>query len=389
MKNLLKFSRSSLFILYVISFVFTFTGSLPYYINSSFLSGLTSERIMSVIYAVASALVFLSFIYAPAFFKKYGNYKTTSILAILNIAALFGLALTKNPYVILLCFFASYFASTVIALCLDIFVEHNSPDSDTGEIRSVYLTGINIAWLVSPWLSGLIVGTGSYGRVYLTAALVMIPTTLMIITNLKGFKDAEYKTVSFVATIREIWSTKDIRNIFATNFLLQFFFAWMAIYTPIYLNKYVGFDWVTIGLIFTIMLAPFVFIEMPAGELADKKYGEKELLSIGFVVMAIATAFIPLVDGANFWIWALLLFMTRVGAAIVQVMSDVYFFKKTSDADVHLISMYRLMAPLAYAAAPVAAFAFLAFFKIEYLFFALGFLMLFGLTFSISIKDTK
>ena len=217
----------------------------------------------------------------------------------------------------------------------------------------------------------------------------MLPMMLVISYNLKDFKDPEYSDFKFFSAVREVWINKDIRSIFASNFLLNFFFAWMVIYTPLYLNKYVGFSWLTIGAIFTIMLVPFIFIQVPAGELADKKYGEKEMLSIGFIVMAISTALIPLIGGASFWIWAILLFSTRIGAALVQVMCDTYFFKKIGEKNIDMITMYRLMSPLAYVAGPLVAIVFLLHFKIEYLFFLLGFLMLFGLRYTLALRDTK
>ncbi len=382
-------SQPALFVLYVLGFIFTFSTSLPYYVESSFLSGLTNEQITGFIFAICSILTLVVFAFAPKLFRKFGNYKLTMYLCAITFISLLGIVFSKNIYAILSGFILSYIAITTIGLCMDVFVEHNSTNIDTGRIRSFYLTAVNLAWLLSPWLSGLLVGVASYSKVFFAAALVMIPTMFMISYNLKNFKDPEYSEIRFLGTIREVWNNKNIKCIFATNFLLQFFFAWMMIYTPLYLNKYVGFNWITIGTIFTIMLLPFVFIQVPAGELADKKYGEKEMLSIGFIIMTISTALIPLISNKSFLIWAILLFLTRIGAAIVQLMSDTYFFKSIGEKNINVITMYRFMSPLAYAIAPLLAILFLLYFNIGYIFFLLGFLMLFGLRYSLAIRDTK
>jgi len=389
MKKLFQFNWSALFVLYVLSFIFTFSSSLPNYISSTFLSGLTSEQLAGSIFALCSTLTLIVFIYAPTLFRKYGNYKLTLFLCAITFAALFGITFSRNILVTLACFVISYISTSVITLCLDVFIEHNSTNTNTGEVRSFYLTAVNLAWLISPWLSGLLVGTDSFWKVYLAATAVMIPTMFIISYNLKGFKDPEYSELKLRGTIHEICDNKNIRSIFASNFLLQFFFAWMMIYMPIYLNKYIGFDWFTIGIIFTIMLAPFVFIQAPAGELADRKFGEKEILSAGFIMMAISTVLISLVNNKSFWVWVILLFCTRIGAAMVQVMSDTYFFKSIGEKNINIITMYRFMAPLAYAVAPIIAIVFLIYFKIGYIFFVLGFLMLFGLRYSLAIVDTK
>jgi len=128
----------------------------------------------------------------------------------------------------------------------------------------------------------------------------------------------------------------------------------MVVYTPLYLTKYVGFSWAEIGVIFTIMLLPFVIFEIPVGRLADKKYGEKEFLTVGFIIMGIFTMAIGFVTVKNFWLWAAILFATRIGASFVEITCDTYFFKKVDQGKTDVIGFYRLTRPLSYVAAPVS-----------------------------------
>jgi hypothetical protein len=105
--------------------------------------------------------------------------------------------------------------------------------------------------------------------------------------------------------------------------------------------------------------------------------------------MAISVALIPLIDGTSFVIWAILLFMTRVGAAIAQVMCDVYLFKNVGDASLGIINLYRAMGPFSSIFAPLVALLVFFYLPFENLFFFLGFLMLCGISFSLSLTDTK
>ncbi|MFA5934493.1 MAG: MFS transporter [Candidatus Paceibacterota bacterium] len=388
--NIRKIRISTLFVLYVVGFIFALRSALPSYINSSFLSGISSEKMVGIIYTLCSVLTLFIFVFVLSkLLNKIGNYRTILFFLFLNIISLFGLSIFKDSFLLILCFIISYSATTISAFCLDIFIEHNSTDGDTGKIRSFYLTSINLAWLMSPWLASLIVNGGDYWKVYMTATAVMIPIFLIISYNLKSFKDSQYQHFHLLKTVREVWKNKDIRCILVSNFLLQSFFACMIIYTPIYLNEYIGFSWYTIGLIFTIMLLPFVFIQIPLGKIADKKLGEKELLTFGFIVMAISTGLITYIEVKTFWIWAILLFLTRIGAATVEVMTEVYFFKNINEKDVNLMSLFRIMTPFAYIVAPVLATMFLYFFDYQYIFLALAFVMLFGIRYSLAIKDTR
>jgi len=390
MKILKNIRISTLFVLYVVGFMFALRSALPSYINSTFLSGISSEKAVGIIYTLCSILTLFIFVFILSkLLNKIGNYKIILFFLFINIISLFGLSVLKDNFLLILCFIVSYSATTISAFCLDIFIEHNSTDDNTGKIRSFYLTSINLAWLLSPWLASLIVNGDDYWKVYMTATAIMIPIFLIISYNLKNFKDKEYQHFNLFKTIKEVWKNKDIKCILASNFLLQSFYACMVIYTPIYLNEYIGLSWKTIGLMFTIMLLPFVFIQIPLGKIADKKFGEKELLTFGFIVMAISTGLITYIGVKTFWIWAILLFLTRIGAATVEVMTEVYFFKNISVKDVNLMSLFRIMAPLAYIMAPVLATIFLYFFDYEYIFLALAFAMFFGIRYSLAIKDTR
>jgi MFS family permease len=105
--------------------------------------------------------------------------------------------------------------------------------------------------------------------------------------------------------------------------------------------------------------------------------------------MGISTAIIPLVNNHSVIVWAIILFMTRVGAAMVEVMSDTYFFKNISDKNLNIINLYRTMTPLSYVVAAIVTTILIFFIPLGSIFYLLGLLMIFGLNFSLAIKDTK
>ena len=190
-------------------------------------------------------------------------------------------------------------------------------------------------------------------------------------------------------TVKKYLNDKNLYNIFSVQFLLQLFYSYMVIYTPIYLSKYIGFSWTEIGIMFSIMLLPFIIFEIPIGDLADKKYGEKEFLSAGLLIMGLATIFISFVTMKNFWIWATILFITRIGAAFVEVSSDSYFFKKVDQSKADVISFYRLTRPLSYIVAPLLATLCLQFIPFEYTFIVIGAILIIGTRYSLALEDTK
>lgn len=382
--------KTSLFLLYIIGFVFAFTSSLPAYINSSFLKNLTSEQSIGLIYTCGSIFSLLFLIFIPKFLRRFGNFKITIILVTLYFLNFLALYLGQNNIFVILCFMLSGALATTVYFTFDIFVEHDSLDNKTGNIRSIYLTFINFAWLLSPWVAGNIADKYQLKTIYLISSIITIPVIVLILLGLRKFKDQEYKIFSFFESLKCINKNKNIKNIIFSSFLLQTFYCWMVIYTPIYLNEYLGLDWELIGIIFSIMLLPFVLIQIPLGFVADKKFGEKEILSIGFIITAFFTILLSFINDSNIFITlAIILFMTRIGAAMIELMNDTYFFKQINDNDLNIINLYRLATPAAYILAPILATIVLIFVPFKYIFLILGLIMVLGLKCSLSIKDTK
>ena len=118
---------------------------------------------------------------------------------------------------------------------------------------------------------------------------------------------------------------------------------------------------------------------------------EKEILTLGFLIMAFSTGLITFINDKNLVLWAVILFVTRVGACAVEIMCDTYFFKKVDGRDTNLISFYRMSSPVAYITGPAIATLIISFHlvQLKYLFLILGILMISGLRFALRLKDTK
>ena len=180
-----------------------------------------------------------------------------------------------------------------------------------------------------------------------------------------------------------------MRGVYIIDILIQAFYALMIIYTPIYLHNYIGFDWTTIGILFSVMLIPFVIVGIPEGFIADSGFGEKRTIAIGFLICGLATLACAIFGDGSVLLWAILLFLTRVGAASSEIMADTYFFKKINGRDIQKIGIFRTARPIAYVASSVAATILLSVTDIRGLFVVIGLLMFYGIRVVLSISDVK
>jgi MFS family permease len=149
------------------------------------------------------------------------------------------------------------------------------------------------------------------------------------------------------------------------------------------------FSWQSIGSIYAFMLLPFVLLSYPLGKLSDK-LGEKNILIIGFLIGTLATLSIPLITLPVAWIFAIVLFFTRVGASTIEVMSESYFFKIVKEEDADEIAFFRNTRAVAFLIAPAIATLLLIFVpSFQYLFYVLGAVLLIGLWITLRMEDVK
>ncbi len=387
---MLPFKQSKLLNTLFLSNIFiSFHYALTLYVNSSFLNNFFSETQVSALYIISSILNTYFLISASKIIERIGVYKFTIYTIAIEFLSMVGLAITDIPFLVGLYFISHLICMSLLFFSMDVFIEAISKNSPlTGSIHATYLTIANIVTLISPSIVAVILITDNYSYVYLISAAFLIPMYYYI----KKFKNIEHgkmKHISVKETLAEYVNNKDLYNIFFSSFLLQLFYAYMVIYTPLYLNKYIGFTWEEIGLMFTTMLIPFVFLELPLGEMADDKYGEKEFLTIGFVIMGLATLFISFVTVKVFIIWTVMLFITRIGASFVEVSTESYFFKKVNPEKTDVISFFRISRPLSFMIAPLLATVSLQFMPFQYIFIVIGSIMILGTKYSLALQDTK
>ncbi|MFC1775425.1 MFS transporter, partial [Patescibacteria group bacterium] len=246
--------------IYTMGFVFSMALALPLYINSSFLNEFLSDKSIGIMYTLGSIISFFMLIAMPKILSRFGNYKTTLAFTTVTAALMFALASFTNLYIVAPVFILYLALLTLILFNFDIFLEKYSGESETGSIRGTFLTITNLAILASPIIAGAILTNGDYWKIYLVGAIFMSGLILLLTLNFKNFKDPIYEQVPFMNTAKVVWKDKGMRSIFAANLILRLFYAWMTIYTPLYLHEHIGFEWSQIGIIFTIMLIPFVLL---------------------------------------------------------------------------------------------------------------------------------
>lgn len=391
--------------IYLTTFLTSTGYAFVIYINSSFLQKFVPGEYVGFLYGISSLITLFLITRMPGTLQKIGHFKTMMAVLTAETLSVLGLALldryqsicncTNGSYTYLyisifaiLSFFLFSSSAILLRLSLDIYLEKYSKNKETGKARGVFLTIMNLAIAISPYIVGKILTNGDFWRVYLASSVIFVPAILITAGKLRQVRDVDYHNANLIQGLKKIWRNKNIRSIFMTNFLLEFFYSWMTIYTPIYLYKVMGFSWESIGTMFSIMLTSFVILQLPLGKIADKYLGEKEILTAGLLITGMSTFYLAFISEPIFILWVSALFLTRVGAASIEIMNETYFFKKVSPEDSDVIGFFRNAAPLAYIIGPITASAVVYVLDYTYLFMILGVVMISGVKYSLAIKDT-
>lgn len=381
--------KTRLWLTYFSGFLLAIHYASVTYVNSSLLKQFVGDSLLNIFYVIGSilSLVFLSL--APFILRKYGSVLTFIFFITLEALAVFGMGSGSIAFLIIILFFVHLGADSMLYFCMDLNLEQETrAEGTTGEKRGVFLTFSNIAWVLAPLALASLVTVGDFRDIYFFSGLALLPIILIVVLFFQNTKQIETATANIWPALRSLKRTGDNARIIGVQFMLNFFYAWMVIYLPLLLNQEIGFGWDKIGVMFTIMLLPFLLFELPAGLLSDKKIGEKELIITGFIIMFLATLTIPFIKTQIFWLWAAILFISRIGASLVEVSSESYFFKHVKEGDTGLISLFRMARPLALIIAPLIAIPVMFFFSYSTSFYFLAFLTLSGLFF-IPKVDTR
>lgn len=367
--------------MYVLSFLFSLHIALSAYVNSTFLLKIISEKYVGILFTISSLVTLLLLTKSINILKHLGNRKFVILTLLINMVSLVGMILSKNPYIIGTSFIVLNTTNTLVIFSIDIFIEHFGDPKTVGKTRGIYLMITNLAWMLSPLVTAfLITKEGGYISIYIISFIATIIMTIGLLFSVRNFKDRSYVKTPFLQTYRFLKENHHMLAITMINFILQFFFALMVVYMPIYLYEHIGFNWSQIGIIFTIMLAPFVIFGLPIGVLIDKYILKKRtLLYIGIIIMSLSTLSISYITSMSVLLWGFIMFMTRTGASIIETTSEVYFFTHVKEEDAYLLSIFRDMVPVAYIIAPLMSTIVFMFLPLKFLFVILGIIILSGL----------
>jgi MFS family permease len=384
-----KLDKGKIKIIGVVTFLLGFGQAVLLYVMSSYFRSASGTENVGIFYLSAYAIELIALFNFHKVVSLVGRSRTFLFILLLNIPLLMLLIMWPPSVGGILVLMLYIIIGNVAWVCLDMFLESCSVDSLSGRIRGAYLTVINAGYIFGPFLSMKVLNKFDFSGVF---TIMVVIYSLIFIISLIWLREFNYPVVHRVS-VRQLLSKvsrrRNIMRIYYVSFALEFFYALMVMYTPLYLRD-LGLPWGSVGIIFTVMLIPFVLVQYPAGLLADKKLGEKELIILSLVIMGLSTFTAYFVHSISIFVWSFVLFSTRIGAALVEILRDSYFYKKIESSDIDLIDFFRTSRPVAYILAAISStFFFFMFPHIKSIFILVALVVFSALLPASKLRDNR
>lgn len=321
---------------------------------------------------------------------RYGAQQLALLIALTEMLALLALAVVPGAIAGALFATIAFSLQPFLAYELDLLLEATVEEEGmTGRVRTLFITAWNVASVGAPLLIGALLALGdAYHNVFLAAAVAIVPFIILFTVRKLPVGHAP-RVSTFGESLRRIMGDRDLAAVSFGHLLLYLFFVWAPFYTPLYLHQTLGIPWSELGWMFAVMLVPYVLIEYPAGMIADKYIGDKELMFAGFLITGGSFAAVGLCTVTTPIVFILMILVaSRIGAALVESMTEGHFFRRVSEKDVSSVSIFRGIWPLSDIVAPLIASAILVFGDHQTLFFITGGIVaLAGMGVTLLIKD--
>lgn len=384
-----KMEKNKIKLISFITFLNGFSQSVVVYVLSTFFEKSSGTVNVGIFYALAYSLALITFLNLHKVVKKIGKARTFLFLVLLKIGALAFLIFLGISKLSVLGAIFYLFSTAAEWTMLDVILESFSTDRASGRIRGWHLTIYNTGFLFGPFLAVKLLERFDFSGIF---ALAFFLSSLILIISLWGLREVNQafsKKLGVKELFLKIWRRKNLVRIYCISFVLEAFFALMVIYVPLYLVNSLDFSWSQIGKVFTVMLIPFVILQYPMGFLADKKFGEKEFIIFSLVLMGISTLGVYFVSSRSLLVWSTVLFATRIGAAIIEVLRDSYFYKQIDGRDVDIIDFFRTAMPAGYIFSTILSSLVLIFFSLKATFILVTFLIFLALYPAFGLRDSS
>ncbi len=296
-------------------------------------------------------------------FKK--NIYKIGFIEIICLLLMYYFSINQNIYLFMFLFFIHHLITPYIMFNLDSLFEVYTNIQERGHGRGIYLTVWNIPFVIVPLIMSVLT-VNNISISYFISSLLLIPFLYIVYFYIKNPKPEEnyLKNIEenkLALMLKNFFTDKLNQKAFIIQSLLHLYYGSIVVILPIYLHSVFMFDWNKIGLILACMTAPFMLIQIPFGNMEDKRHNEKFIFKLGLFISILFTAIIFLINSnmdsnTAFLLFCGFLFLSHSGCALIEISLESMFYKHITYKDNTALLMFRMARILPYSLGILALF---------------------------------
>mgnify|MGYP001618205023 CR=1 FL=1 len=291
-----------------------------------------------------------------------------------------ALTFATNIYNFALIDIARVTCITLFFIILAIFVRDFAAENEVALAEGRFYLFTNIGWVIGPLAGGFMAKTyGSESAFIFSAFCYLILVIIFFHQHLRvknphlhDKKEITKPNISFWKNLRDFARQKELRNAFLISYGMYCWWSISAIYMALAITE-MGFSQQVVGLVFSLSVIPLILLEFHTTD-AARKYGVRNLLVIGYAILAIMLLLFTQTSGNTL---IKLMILVNIGSAFIEPNKEVFFFKQVNQEDEErFYGIYNASYPIAYITAPAAGALLLSSFGMNGIWFGAAFVFI-------------
>ncbi|MBT3704216.1 MFS transporter [Candidatus Peregrinibacteria bacterium] len=349
------------------------------------------EAYVGYFYSVMSISMVLAGLTSAYFFRKYPRMKILVVSLVVNALLMMSFVFVNNFYQLFVIDFLRVFASLYVMMSMALMVHAFAKAKDLGKTEGFYFLFNNIGYFAGPLVGGIIAKYGGVEPVFVLSGLSLLVALSYIIHQHLVEEHPSlalpHKTKKVGVGLENVKLFLQSKNRIGAYLVSVALISWMSfkqIVIPLFVLA-MGFGADTAGLIISLTIVPCLLFEMPIGKYADEK-GFRIPIALGFLIITFSLLAISI--SPYFILDAALFIIANIGAALIEPLHDVYFFKnvKKDEEDV-LFGIFATADPIGRFVGPAIISTSLIFFPFQGLFIVFACIYAFAGILSLLIKE--
>ena len=352
---------------------------------------INSEVYVGFFYSAMSVSMIIAALVSSYFLRRFSRMKVLcSCFVIGGLMTLF-LVFASSLHHLFPLEFIRVFSVLFVVMTLALMVHDFTKSRDLGKTEGVYFLFNNIGWFLGPIMGGVIAKYVGVEPVFIFSSLFLF-IAFFYVTHQHLVKKHPALALPPPAPRKKItknkfslfWSDKNRVIAYVVSLVLIMWISFKTIAVPLFVAD-MGYGTDTAGLILSLSILPYILFEVPIGLYGDK-HGLRRPIVWGFFILAFCAMAVKI--SPIFFLDAVFIILGNIGAAFIEPLHDVYFFRhvKKSEED-SLYGVFVTADPLAKFIGPAMISVSLILLPFDWVFVAFGCLFVAAGFFSFLIKD--